>query len=315
MGGEKTMLEIQRMISKYNYSSRQGNSIKYIILHFTGNSRDKAISNANYFNECDRGASAHYFCDDDSIWQVVEEYNSSWAIGGGVSYGALNRNSISIEMCCSGDYQVSETTENNAIELTKYLMNKYGIDIDHVIRHYDCNTINKVCPNWSDNSWARWYDFKDRLANGSTIKGEWILDNTGYWYKHSDGTYTKSGWEKINSEWYLFDERGYMDYSWKKSDGNWYYLGESNDGSLKTGWIYDKEYKAWFYSNSNGVMLTGWQKISNEWYYFDGSGIMKTGWIQDSGNDYLLYSNGIMAHDITIYGYQINSSGQAIKIQ
>ena len=143
-------------------------------------------------------------------------------------------------------------------------------------------------------------------------KGQWILDNTGWWYKHDDGSYTKDGWEKINNKWYLFNDRGYMLYGWQYSSGaNWYYLGNKDDGSMKTGWVLTDG--KWYYFNSDGAMQVGWIKIDNEWYYFDNSGAMQTGWIKDNGKDYLLYSNGIMAHDVDLYGYHIDSDGHAIK--
>lgn len=310
------MLEIQRKISNYNYSSRNGQSIEYIVLHYTGNSSDLALSNVNYFYDADRSASAHLFVDETSIWQSVELENSAWAVGGGTVLTASNRNSISIEMCCSGNYEISETTENNAIELVRYLMDTYNIDINHVVRHYDCNTIHKVCPNWEDNSWARWYDFKEKLQNGSTtFNGEWILQDSKWWYKHSDGSYTKDGWEKIGGAWYLFDSEGYMIYDWKKSGGSWYYLSDSNyDGKMKIGWIFDKNDSKWYYCNSNGAMLTGWQNIDSNWYYLDVSGVMQTGWINDGGKFYCCYSNGVMIHDTNLYNYHFDSNGVATKL-
>lgn len=36
-----------------------------------------------------------------------------------------------------------------------------------------------------------------------------INDDIGWWYRHTDGTYTTNGWEKIGSEWFYFDDRGY----------------------------------------------------------------------------------------------------------
>ena len=157
------MLPITRKISKYNYSSRKGNSIKYIVLHYTGNKQDSALGNANYFNGGDRNASAHYFVDNNSIYQVVEDSNAAWSVGDGYGrYGITNYNSINIEMCTSGGYNVSEHTENNAVELVKTLMAKYGVSIDRVVRHYDAS--RKVCPNWSDNNWSRWSNFKNKLT-------------------------------------------------------------------------------------------------------------------------------------------------------
>lgn len=154
------MLPITRKISAYNHSS--GNSIKYLVLHDTGNKTDSASGNANYFNGGDRQASAHYFVDDSSIYQVVEDYNASWHCGDGAGrYGITNYNSIGIEMCRVNN-TVTATTEANAIELVKYLMNKYSITADRVVRHYDAS--RKCCPSsFNANNWARWNSFKNRI--------------------------------------------------------------------------------------------------------------------------------------------------------
>lgn len=44
----------------------------------------------------------------------------------------------------------------------------------------------------------------------------WIYDEdkSKWWYKHSDGSYTKADWEKIDGEWYYFDYKGYMCTGW-----------------------------------------------------------------------------------------------------
>ena len=76
-------IAIQRKISSFNYSTRNGNRVKYIVLHYTGNKGDTAKNNVDYFYGGNRGASAHYFVDDNSIWQSVEEYNSAWSVGDG----------------------------------------------------------------------------------------------------------------------------------------------------------------------------------------------------------------------------------------
>lgn len=34
--------------------------------------------------------------------------------------------------------------------------------------------------------------------------GTWIHDSYGYWYRHSDGSYTTNGWEFIDGYWYYF---------------------------------------------------------------------------------------------------------------
>ena len=165
------MSNIVRMISIYNYSSRAGNSIKYIVLHYTGNKGDTAKNNGTYFCGGNRNASAHYFVDDNDIVQVVEEYNAAWSVGDGKgAYGITNQNSISIEMCCNSNGIISEKTEINALKLVKHLMNKYNIPATNVIRHYDAS--RKMCPNWSDNNWSRWTEFKNKLNCNSVTNNE-----------------------------------------------------------------------------------------------------------------------------------------------
>ena len=158
------MLPITRMISEYNHYDY--NDPKYIIIHYTGNEKDTAKANANYFNTADRSASAHYFVDDSFIYQVVEDYCGAWHIGNSVT-DANNQNSIGIEMCTSSDYIVSETTENNTVELVKYLMDKYGISIENVTTHFGVS--GKVCPNWSSNGWERWSKFLDKVKGNIPV--------------------------------------------------------------------------------------------------------------------------------------------------
>ena len=184
------MLSIERKISNYNYSSRNGNSIKYIVLHYTGNKGDTAKNNVDYFAGGDRNASAHYFVDDNSIWQSVEENNSAWAVGDGKgSYGITNQNSISIEMCCNSSGVISEKTETNALELVKYLMSKYNISISNIVRHYDAS--RKICPNWSADNWSRWITFKNKLNETVEVKEEmnysmYVFSKNWYLKRYSD---------------------------------------------------------------------------------------------------------------------------------
>ena len=167
------MLEInQSYPCKVGYygAKRNTSKIKYIVMHYTGNVKDTAISNAKYFHtSINRQASAHYFVDETSIYQSVQDNYVAWSVGGKPQSTfhplyqiCTNSNSISIEMCTSGDSEVSDKTINNAIELVKYLMNKYGIDANHVTNHYHCN--GKACPSASLRTGERWNSFINRLG-------------------------------------------------------------------------------------------------------------------------------------------------------
>ena len=152
------------------------------------------------------------------------------------------------------------------------------------------------------------------LLYETTIAGGWIIKNGKWWYEHTDGSYTKDGWEKIDGSWYYFDSKGWMAYDWKKNGNNWYFLGNSNDGSMKSGWLL-KDGK-WYYlgKEDDGTMETGWQKIDDNWYYFDKSGAMQTGWIVADNKDYCLYSSGAMIYNTSAYGYRFASDGVATKL-
>ena len=144
------MADIVRMISAFNHSGRGGQSIKGIVIHYTSNYTDTARANANYFCEADRGASAHYFVDETSIYQVVEESDAAWAVGRKYAdaplWGTLtNYNTISVEMCSSGG-RIADATMRRTADLVRELVERYQIPADRVVRHWD--VCGKRCPGW-----------------------------------------------------------------------------------------------------------------------------------------------------------------------
>jgi hypothetical protein len=79
---------------------------------------------------------------------------------------------------------------------------------------------------------------------------------------------------------------------WVYANGAWkYYV----DSVAKTGWLYDTDYKAWFYfDKATEIMKTGWVYDGGIWYYLAGNGAMKTSWAKDDGSWYYLRGNGAM---------------------
>ena len=104
-------------------------------------------------------------------------------------------------------------------------------------------------------------------ATYSKSSGSWIKSGSRWWYKHSDGSYTTNGWEKIGDTWYYFDSEG-----WIKESGNWYYLNTS--GAMQTGLqtINGKQY----YLSSSSDMQVGWHNIRDDTYFFATSGARQT---------------------------------------
>jgi N-acetylmuramoyl-L-alanine amidase CwlA len=158
---------------KRNIYSRRGNSIKYLVIHDTGNSNKGAgaLAHRNYVENNTRGASAHYFVDDKVIVQYVGDSKSAGSVGDGKGkYGITNTNSLSIEMCINSDADYAKTYKNT-VELTKNLMKKFNIPIDRVVRHYDAS--RKSCPNhMRQNNWSKWWKFKEDIQKPI----EWKID-------------------------------------------------------------------------------------------------------------------------------------------
>ena len=153
------MKQINKMISPYNHYDY--NKPEYLIFHYVGAQSSTAKNNATYFFTGDRQASAHYFVDDNEIWQSVEDLCGAWSVGN-TRTEVNNQNSINIEMCCMAPgLVVTEKTENNAIELGVYLMKKYNIPISKVRTHYEVSGKTKLCPNFANT--IRWNTFKNKL--------------------------------------------------------------------------------------------------------------------------------------------------------
>ena len=123
-------LTIQASPETYT-SGRGGHSVKWIVIHYTG-APGSARNNGIYFSGGNRNASAHYFIDDNDTVLSVPEGDTAWAVGNFRG----NQESISIEVCSDGeDFTSAEIERLRACTLD--LMNRYGIDASHVIRHHD----------------------------------------------------------------------------------------------------------------------------------------------------------------------------------
>ena len=175
-------MEIIKDITNTNRTISNNRKIEYLVMHYVG-AVSTARNNASYFKNTYRGASAHYFVDDNEIVQVVEDTDIAWHCGNDVYYnGARNSNSLSIEMCCyrmeNGNLNITAATEARAIELAKELMKKYNIKIENVVRHYDVTRKNCPAPFVKDEE--RWENFKKKLQEQSTEETEEKEEYTDY---------------------------------------------------------------------------------------------------------------------------------------
>ncbi len=216
--------------------------------------------------------------------QVGPVDNGAWDVGGGWNAEGYAQ----VELIESHESKEEFLIDYRLyIELLRNLADEAGIpktldtdDLAGIKTHEYCT--NNQPDNNSDHIdpypyLAKWgisrEQFKQDIENGLTIEAGWQQNDTGTWYVHSDGSYPKDKFEKVNGTWYYFDGSGYMLADrWKKhTDGNWYWFDQS------------------------GEMATGWKKIAEKWYYFDREGAMKTGWIKYKETWYYLDSqNGDM---------------------
>lgn len=155
-----------------NYRAGRTQPVRYIVMHYTANNGDTARNNCDYYHRVGGlWASAHYFVDEYGAMQSVREGDTAWHCGAeaGQRYWhpeCRNGNSIGIEMCsrkrADGSYYIKPETVANAAALAREIMQRYGIDTDHVLRHYDVT--GKRCPMpWVDDP-AQWDAFKASLA-------------------------------------------------------------------------------------------------------------------------------------------------------
>ena len=180
-------------------------------------------------------------------------------------------------------------------------------------------------------------------SNGVMVRNTWVKvvneeqdDDSdpaeyNYYYMQSNGKAYKTKtdsthFKTIDGKRYAFDEDGKMLYGWVNGNHervdleNWYdegvyYLGEWDDGAMKTGWqkIYvpdndddDEEKEFWFNFKSNGQKRTGGdtvgeiteKKINGKKYGFDYRGVMTSQWtIVRTYSDVVASANGINVND------------------
>ncbi|MCC8047318.1 MAG: amidase [Clostridiales bacterium] len=188
-------ISIVKKTGTANTTVSKGRSVKYIVIHYTAGVKStsgQAANTAAWFANASAKASADFIVDDATIVQYNPDPANRycWAVGGskqntkgGSLYGtAKNANTISIEICSTNStgtvkdandstWSLSSAAVAKAVELTKYLMETYGIDADHVIRHYDVN--GKLCPgvvgwNADSGSESKWTAFKAQLSGTTT---------------------------------------------------------------------------------------------------------------------------------------------------
>lgn len=177
---------------------------KWIVVHYVGacdwktGFESTAENNCKYYATSNVGASANFYVDSKGVWQSVpwDSTRYAWHCGTGSNKSAKyliydggefcnNTNSLGVEICTckinpnsrsayDKDWYFDPKTYANAVEFVKQLMKEFNIDINHVVRHYDVNSIHKPCPSqlvgndikayYGKSGEQNWAEFKQQLT-------------------------------------------------------------------------------------------------------------------------------------------------------
>lgn len=143
-----------------NEYSRPGEAlpeVKNIFIHYTANAGTTAEQNKSYFQSLadthERSASAHFIIGYDGvIVQCIPTAEIAYAVK------ERNYDSLSIECCFLDESGVfTQETYDSAIELTAWLLHKYELRPEDVLRHYDAG--GKNCPKYYVEHEDAWQQF------------------------------------------------------------------------------------------------------------------------------------------------------------
>lgn len=121
-------------------------TVKNIFVHYTANAGTSAAQNRSYFANLaqtgETSASAHFIIGyDGEIIQCIPLSEIGYAVKG------RNYDSISIECCyMDEDGKFTQATYDSLIRLTAWLLGKYELSPQDVLRHYDEG--GKNCPKY-----------------------------------------------------------------------------------------------------------------------------------------------------------------------
>ena len=164
------MVAIIKQHTKVNFTN-VNIPVKFIVIHDTGVPGQSAKNNADYFENTYRGASAHYFVDENEIIEVVAPGKKGWHVGDDKddSDGINNGNTIGIEFCAEKDKTFKPETIANGQLLVQKLMKDYGVSANKVVRHYDAS--GKNCPQFMniDGKWTLWKQYHKQLTGATSV--------------------------------------------------------------------------------------------------------------------------------------------------
>ena len=156
-------------INEYSRPGTKIDKVNGVVVHYTGNPGTTAQQNRDYFN---------------SLAETKETHASSQFVIGlegeiiqcvpcnEIAYASNDRNSdtVSIECCIDNESgKFTEETYDSLVWLTTWLMGRYNLSVEDVIRHYDVT--GKKCPKYYVEHPAAWDTFKQDLLDYIELNG------------------------------------------------------------------------------------------------------------------------------------------------
>ena len=150
-------------INEYSRPAMALEQVNGIVIHYTANPGTTAIQNRSYFENLaethETKASSHFVIGlEGEIVQCIPCNE--------ISYASNDRNNdtISIECCIEDETgKFNSKTYDSLIRLTTWLMGRYELSSEDVIRHYDVT--GKNCPKYYVEHEDAWDEFKEDLLN------------------------------------------------------------------------------------------------------------------------------------------------------
>lgn len=133
-------------VNDYSRPGTEMDPVTGVVIHYTANPGSTAQQNRDYFNSLQDGqgtsVSSHFIVGlDGEIVQCVPTWEVAYASN------ERNHDTISIECCHPDDTgKFKDATYISMVRLTAFLCEKFDLDADAVIRHYDVT--GKNCPKY-----------------------------------------------------------------------------------------------------------------------------------------------------------------------
>ena len=169
----KPKIEV-RLLTPNDYSRSQEKlgSVHNIVIHYVANPMTSALSNRSYFeglkDSHETFASAHFIIGlQGEIVQCIPTSEIAFASNG------RNSDTLSIECCHEDeDGKFNSQTYQSLVELCAFLLGKFDLTPDDLIRHYDVT--GKMCPKYYVEHSTEWEQLKQDVSKFIREKGSKI---------------------------------------------------------------------------------------------------------------------------------------------